>query len=1035
MDIKVSGIREIMSGLKNQDSFRIAKRIFLKVFLPIDFQLLVKEDNWHFDGELLRRRRSQLASDKFFFENLPLFKASALAKMSLDDLERLYTETMKKQIRLYRPVMEDLDPLFVIYRYLDWLRMGQRNYLRLAMGDLGLGLVQKNPFLAREIREELRKNNDDFEADLISIGFGEDRDKISADINKFLASGEYYAAGKLAVLTGDREAVKYCLEKLLEIINRQTAIDSLPKNFSYFYPISDKESRRYLCKDILDVSEELGESGTHQSLSFSFVELFQLVIPEDKEFGRKLFHRLLKAGRKFEAAMAAIALGDTDFAKRVRYEFYFAKRYRERMALTLALGASDPEFGWSVVESWLEEHLDPLLPPIGAAKLAAIVCGKINLDEIKRQKILDLFKKLLDAGGILSLYSAGMLAIGIKDRNLLRQVLVKLENNPVEHFYVLHLEMAYLKEIDFSLETKRALKAIYSISSEVRYLVGIVFSLSLLCFSGLSCIRTYLSSFMEIKNLFLSSEDRNLLSLKKEEKLSLFEMLSSFLIPQLQWVFPEKVEGVIRILLSRGILLAFHKLKSYEVLFLEPEFRPHLFSWLKFYSSGIGEAQFLKLLDFAVDYSAAGCLEIFVKIISEFPPYEKLILELEKSAETIFFKKLGIKENMAIENGSWPKNYSVYLLGHDNLLRSKPRSKSLRFFYKTFLRAVFQNRFQEWISDLEQEDKIGQKIARHNQEVEKAFLTAGVNWGAWNNPGFEEVVSVKECNPREIAEAWRLLEEYLSGLQKFFQGSPLLPSLRKDIISLQKQKNKPLISERDLKGSDWLKKIFPICSRSLESMEKSKKERQSTPVFISESSAFFAKTLVEDWLSKFNAKRSFRIRIWKRNPSHDLFHGNYSKCCLALGVKSLNQDGDSVTIMDYLVDKGIQVLEIIDEQSQETVGQCWPFLSRGKSGELLLAIDSIDLDYPHRIGSRYNLPLRDGMFRFLKRYAEATSAKRVVLGATWNYESNEFLVDNKMPTDDLSGALFEPIEKLGGYWNRRPYFLYMQGVTKGFLIQ
>ena len=65
------------------------------------------------------------------------------------------------------------------------------------------------------------------------------------------------------------------------------------------------------------------------------------------------------------------------------------------------------------------------------------------------------------------------------------------------------------------------------------------------------------------------------------------------------------------------------------------------------------------------------------------------------------------------------------------------------------------------------------------------------------------------------------------------------------------------------------------------------------------------------YLSNKKKKKKKRVKLWDRDPRHDIFQGNYTQCCIAVGVKDTPTRGltthDPSTVMQYLSDTGINV--------------------------------------------------------------------------------------------------------------------------------
>ena len=112
---------------------------------------------------------------------------------------------------------------------------------------------------------------------------------------------------------------------------------------------------------------------------------------------------------------------------------------------------------------------------------------------------------------------------------------------------------------------------------------------------------------------------------------------------------------------------------------------------------------------------------------------------------------------------------------------------------------------------------------------------------------------------------------------------------------------------------------------------------------------------------------------------------------------------------------------------------CWPFISLRKNGQSVLVADSFEIGglYRNKIG-RLNKAIKEVMFRFLRSYAKALGIKKVALGykGPGRYSINKYIKVEDLKT----GFLSSPIQKLGGYWLDKKYFLETIGSRKVYWI-
>ena len=106
--------------------------------------------------------------------------------------------------------------------------------------------------------------------------------------------------------------------------------------------------------------------------------------------------------------------------------------------------------------------------------------------------------------------------------------------------------------------------------------------------------------------------------------------------------------------------------------------------------------------------------------------------------------------------------------------------------------------------------------------------------------------------------------------------------------------------------------------------------------------------------------------------------------------------------------------EVVDPDTGDVVAQVWLFVTLDERGEPVLIADNFEVNRRYPVGTEINRGIREAMFEFLKRYAKACNIKKVGLGK---------VISNDVETEDLGTLELPPIEKLGGYFGGREYYL------------
>jgi ribosomal protein S18 acetylase RimI-like enzyme len=124
--------------------------------------------------------------------------------------------------------------------------------------------------------------------------------------------------------------------------------------------------------------------------------------------------------------------------------------------------------------------------------------------------------------------------------------------------------------------------------------------------------------------------------------------------------------------------------------------------------------------------------------------------------------------------------------------------------------------------------------------------------------------------------------------------------------------------------------------------------------------------------------------------------------------------GAESTIADYNTDLGVQIVNIWDETKNQPVTAAWCWLGKDEKGKPALVVDNIEANtlYSHN----YPEQLTGQLFDYLKKYARAIGAEKVVLGKA----------NNDLPTGGQLAKMEEgegSYDKIGGYNREDGYYL------------
>ncbi len=378
------------------------------------------------------------------------------------------------------------------------------------------------------------------------------------------------------------------------------------------------------------------------------------------------------------------------------------------------------------------------------------------------------------------------------------------------------------------------------------------------------------------------------------------------------------------------------------------------------------------------------------------------------------------------------------LLKHLDLLKGESRLTQFLFI------GILENfdsrkKFLEFIGKNLYGDSLGRILTVHNSLLRFEFEKLKLDWVNWHNFAEEFRAECVDYEKVDLSAKWEALYGALDELADFSEKLVLENHLRKDIIAILKEKKQILKGAHLIPENNWEGFIFPNYYKGVAYFK-----RKGKPIYNSGELAHFGKIkyLLEGFYKK-PIKKTFTIQLWQRYPIRDLFQGNFSNCCIAIGepgnypavrLPGVVAKKRPAGVLEYLVDFGVQAAEIFDET--ETLGQCWLFAALVDK-EPVLMVDSIELDVNSPVQRESIKQLAQD---FLKRYAAEVGFKKVYLGCTGPIVRNKknkispHNIHNDIDTADLEVISCKSIEKIGGYCFNHPYFLEACGGTEAYLF-
>jgi len=381
---------------------------------------------------------------------------------------------------------------------------------------------------------------------------------------------------------------------------------------------------------------------------------------------------------------------------------------------------------------------------------------------------------------------------------------------------------------------------------------------------------------------------------------------------------------------------------------------------------------------------------------------QEAVAALSKELFLQFSRKLGIQAEISDKTLSqWNLEYLSKLFFAERNFQEESK-EALRLIIKSALQGDFEKIILREPFDSSRysrkELEMIQEIQHHNQQVETEFQRVGLDYHFWlrGKPIREFSVGVSEVEKQQAIENFlkELSEIFFNILGRRRENIPgILPADRGKALfnkvfkkyglgfnengQLTFFKGKGEINPLDIKPA--LQETIDFLQSELESIVD---ERQRADL----STALDHLRNISDALPKLHETLKqkgylLQIKPWERQPGYDIFQGNYTHCCIA--VENFNQ----AAILDYLTDTGINVIEIKDKNTDQTIAQSFIFMAQNPEGQNILVLDNVEINNNYR---GLHQTIRQHLFEYIKEYAERLAIKpekkinTILLGTAYN---------------------------------------------------
>ncbi len=282
---------------------------------------------------------------------------------------------------------------------------------------------------------------------------------------------------------------------------------------------------------------------------------------------------------------------------------------------------------------------------------------------------------------------------------------------------------------------------------------------------------------------------------------------------------------------------------------------------------------------------------------------------------------------------------------------------------------------------------------RTNESTAVQFKQAKLNYKKWVTPPKEINVNLKTTNTI-IPESTRTLKFYNIFVQNV---NSLLDSPVKTFIE-KKYKKKYIQDEKftlpdeirinKTKLSDFMQKfqkeLEPVWQRAEKNIDSDDQELKKTARHTLTIKSHIDGLIKE--IKEFNNYQpeqniDLTIKMWDRFPQKDIFQGNYSNCCIAMG------DTNGKVIPTYLFNTAFNMIELVDNITGNTVGNVLCYYIKDGDNNPALILDNIEISNNYTLTPETGKKIRDGIFDYAFNLNKEIAPNRdipVLLGINYN---------------------------------------------------
>ena len=309
--------------------------------------------------------------------------------------------------------------------------------------------------------------------------------------------------------------------------------------------------------------------------------------------------------------------------------------------------------------------------------------------------------------------------------------------------------------------------------------------------------------------------------------------------------------------------------------------------------------------------------------------------------------------------------------------------------FADIIRNANLNDFKLYIQDIK--NIYGQTNAKTKDE----YKENGLNNNIWVNPPQELNVHF-ESTDKDTRILINLSSKLLKDVNILRQNNALKGIIDKQFSQCIKDGEFIIPTECQtsavkLKGfiDNLLRTLEPVKTRALSNLnnpQRSEIARRNLSTIQSIESTMINAESYKDL--KASKSYNLTIKMWDRNPQHDLFQGNYSTCCIGMG------GGNGSAQPHYLLNTSCNMIEILDEATGRTVGNALCYFAKNAEGKPIFILDNVEINNSIKFTEETGKSFRNAIIQYAANISKAVTRQdntEIYMGASYN----------DIPTSDL----------------------------------